>query len=90
MADTAPKQTQEPGRHRDSHSFSGGGSSQSDGALTADDVSAEVLTKEEKAYLRKIIKDHFEFYRTVAESSHCTPGNRKIFALVSGLWQKLQ
>lgn len=50
----------------------------------------EVFTADERAYLRKIIAEHFEFYRTIAESSHCTKGNQKIYQLVKGLWEKLQ
>jgi hypothetical protein len=50
---------------------------------------AKALTPAEKAYLRKFLKEHYEFYRRIAEHGS-TPGNRKLFELVRGLWDKLQ
>lgn len=59
-------------------------------SIASNQDSDKSLTADEKAYLRKIISSHFEFYRTIAESSHCTNGNQKIYQLVKGLWEKLQ
>ena len=48
------------------------------------------LTADEKAYLRKIIAEHLEFYRSVVESSlEPTAGNQKLYQLLKGIWEKL-
>jgi hypothetical protein len=46
------------------------------------------LTKEEKAYLKRFLKEHYDFYRNVAQHGS-TPGNQKLFALVESIWLKL-
>jgi hypothetical protein len=48
------------------------------------------LTADEKAYLRKFIAEHLEFYRTVVECGHPTAGNLKLYELLKGIWEKLQ
>jgi ubiquinone biosynthesis protein Coq4 len=47
------------------------------------------LTADEKAYLRRFLKEHYDFYHKVAQHGS-TPGNTKLFALVESIWLKLQ
>jgi hypothetical protein len=50
------------------------------------------LRPEEVGYLQGLLREHLEYYGCFVHRlpSKCTPRNREIYELVSGLWSKLQ
>jgi hypothetical protein len=50
------------------------------------------LRPEEIGYLQGLLREHLDYYERFVKRlpSKCTPRNRQIYALVSGLWSKLQ
>jgi hypothetical protein len=50
------------------------------------------LRPEEVGYLQGLLREHLDYYGRFVQQlpSKCTPRNREIHKLVSGLWLKLQ
>jgi hypothetical protein len=47
------------------------------------------LEPEEIGYLQDLLKEHLDYYRSLAGHQKCTPKNRQLYELVNSLWGKL-
>ena len=48
------------------------------------------LSIEERSYLQRLLKEHRDYYQTLAGSAKCSPRNRELCVLIETLWLKLQ
>lgn len=48
------------------------------------------LTKAEAAFIKKVVREHYEYYQLLSLSSKCTEGNRTRWELVRCLVTKLE
>ena len=50
------------------------------------------LNPEEIGYLQGLLREHVDYYERFVHRlpAKCTPKNRQLYQLVSGLWSKLQ
>jgi len=47
------------------------------------------LSPEERTYLRKLLKEHLDYFRTLAGSAKCTAPSRAKAQMLEALWAKL-